>query len=115
MCARPTMLSVTEQASSEAYTTRPLRARGQRRQLVAGWPEPHRGHQGYHRSASRGPGSWVKQPRLEVEPGNASARGTRVRHMMARPSQCSARAVARAVLYRRSISNLYTIHSSLEC
>ena len=36
LCARPTMLlSVTEQASGEAYTTHPLRARGQVRQLVA--------------------------------------------------------------------------------
>ena len=35
-CARPTMLSVAEQASGEAYTTLPLRARGQVRQLVAG-------------------------------------------------------------------------------
>ena len=51
LCARPTMLlSVTEQALGEAYTTLPLRARGQVRQLAAGWPEPHRGHQGYHRS-----------------------------------------------------------------
>ena len=35
LCAPPTMLSITEQASCEAYTTLPLRARGQRRQLVA--------------------------------------------------------------------------------
>ena len=36
LCARPTtLLPVTEQASGEAYTTLPLRARGQRRQLVA--------------------------------------------------------------------------------
>ena len=38
LCARPTkfMLSVTEQASGEAYTTHPSRTRGQRRQPVAG-------------------------------------------------------------------------------
>ena len=36
MCARPTMLSVTEQASGEAYTTHPSRTRGQWRQPVAG-------------------------------------------------------------------------------
>ena len=37
LCARPTMLlSVTEQASGEAYTTLPSRARGQVRQPVAG-------------------------------------------------------------------------------
>ena len=37
LCARPTMLlSFTEQASSEAYTTLPSRARGQVRQPVAG-------------------------------------------------------------------------------